>query len=294
MKEYEFTFPSQGPLPQFTKEITCLVVEPDEVSAKTGVMLCAHGWGNPRTQTLEQMRYAAEKFGILSVSPEYRMSGYDYDPVKGSGWYQPYDLSYRQTFDCIQALRALLERYPAVDRQRMYAYGTSQGGMIVLLGAIWAPSLFAAIYTASAMTRLPKANEALAYGAGREFSADERRLKDVPANAERLTTPVFLEHGTADETVPCPQHALRLKAAMEAAGHPLVECNLYEGGSHSLSPVTNRLETFKATAPRMFKLKRKGKDSFAKGETVEIPTGRKTLRIDWSRPVGDAELYRWE
>ena len=144
------------------------------------------------------------------------------------------------------------------------------------------------------MTRLPKANEALAYGSGRDFSAEERRLKDVPANAARLTTPVFLEHGTADETVPCTQHALRLKAAMEAAGHPLAACNLYEGGSHSLSPVTNRMETFKTTAPGIFKLKRKGKDSFAKGEKVEIPTGRKTLCIDWSRPVGDAELYRWE
>ncbi|MBR4676324.1 MAG: DUF2920 family protein [Victivallales bacterium] len=293
MKEYEFSYPSQGPLAAFPKEITCLVVEPDEVSAKTGVMLCAHGWGNPRMQTLEQMRYAAKEHGILSVSPEYRMSGYDYDPVKGHGWYQPYDLSYRQTFDCIQALRVLLERYPQVNRQRIYAYGTSQGGMIVLLAAIWAPSLFAAIYTASAMTRLPKANEALAYGSGRDFTAEERRLKDVPANAERLTTPVFLEHGTADETVPCVQHALRLKKAMVRAGHPLVECNLYKGGGHSLSPVTNRLETFKSTAPRMFKLTRKGKDSFAKGEKVEIPTGRKTLHIDWSRPVGDVELYQW-
>ena len=294
MKEFEFNYPSQGPLPAFPKEITCLVVEPDEITSKTGVMLCVHGWGNPRTQTLEQMRFAADKHGILSVSPEYRMSGFDYDPVKGHGWYQPYDLSYRQTFDSIQALRVLLERYPQVNRQRIYAYGTSQGGMIVLLSAIWAPSLFAAIYTASAMTRLPKANEALAYGSGRDFTAEERRLKDIPANAERLTTPVFLEHGTADETVPCAQHALRLKKAMEKAGHPLVECNLYEGGGHSLAPVTNRLETFKKTAPRMFKLTRKGKDSFEKGERVQIPTGRKTLRIDWSRAVGDVELYQWK
>ena len=294
MKEYDFSFPSQGPVPSFPKSITCLVVEPDSITEETGVMLCAHGWGNPRHQTLEQMRYAAKKFGILSISPEYRMSGFDYDPEKGHGWYQPYDLSYRQTFDCIQGLRALLDKYPIVNRHRIYAYGTSQGGMIVMLAAIWAPSLFSGIYAASPMTRLPKSNEALAYGSGRDFTPEERRLKDIPSHAKRLTVPVFLEQGTADKEVPCKLHALRLKREMEKAGHPLAECNIYEGGTHSLAPVTNRFETFKKTAPKLFSLSRKCEDSFLLGEKVEIPAGHKTLRIDWSRPNGDLALYSFE
>ena len=294
MKEYDFSFPSQGPLPSFPKPIICHVVEPDSISGDTGVMLCAHGWGNSRYQTLEQMQYAAKEFGILSVSPEYRMSGFDYDPINGHGWYQPYDLSFRQTFDCIQALLAVLDKYPAVDRHRIYAYGTSQGGMIVLLAAVWAPSLFAGVYAASAMTRVPRANEALAYGLGCSFSADDRLLRDVPVHASRIKSPVILEHGTSDDVVPHKLHAIRFVRMMKSAGNPVLDFKLYEGGGHSLQPVTNRFETFKNNSRKLFSLSRKGQDSFLIGEKISIPLLHKTFRVDWSRPIGDIQLYSFD
>ena len=291
MKKYDFTFTSQGAAP-YPKPIRALVVSPDAPDASTGAMLFCHGWGCNRFQHQDKMEVAAEQYNLVCVAPEYRMSGYDYDPLGGAGFFQPYDLSFRQTFDALQSLRMVLETNPALDRTRIFAYGASQGGHIVMLGSIFAPGLFASVMAGSSTCHVPEEDEHLFNLAGRTFAPWELALRDVIGQAERLPERLFLEHGTADPTVPHLLHTVRLEKRLRELGRdPYVR--YYEGGGHSLAPTTTRLDTFREMAALTLATDRlAAPDPFSAGTKVELDYGERRLLIDWSRPVGDNDLYQ--
>ena len=293
MKQFEFQFDSIGCMDNTVKRITVLALAPDKLDGNTGAMLFCHGWGPNRFQLLEQMQATVDKYNLFCIAPEYRMSGYDYDPVGGSGWYRPYDFSFYQTFDSLLALRFTLGLHPELNRRRIFAYGGSQGGHMVLLCGVYAPSTFAAIYSSSALTCVSEDNwHVVSYG--RDFSDSEKKVRSIPYLIDRFDTPLFMEHGTADDNVNHALHTAVVERMMKERGKPC-EVVYYEGGGHALTPAITKIDAYNAMAQKFLGTYENSRtDDFAAGSRICIPCGERTLKIDWSRDVRDPELMVWK
>jgi acetyl esterase/lipase len=290
MREYEITFRSLNS-ENYAKPITALVYEPESLSSQTGAVLFSHGWGGNRFQHADKMAHAVDLHDLICVSVEYRMSGYDFDPVTGLGSYRPYDASFLQTVDVLNGLREVLRHYDGVDRRRIYHYGGSQGGHIALLSAIYAPRTFGAVYATSPLTHI---SETIHEWTGRDLSSTELVVRDVPALAPAIACPVYLEHGTADETVDCDAHTRALEERLVALGKR-VDVRYYPGGGHGLEPVTTRLETFSERIGTVLEESRDAEiGDFEAESTVRIPCGERNLVVDWSREADEVDLLRWE
>ncbi len=293
MKEMDITFHSVNRYGE-KQNITATVYIPDKLSANTGLMMFCHGWGCNRSQHFDKMKYSCDEFDLVCVGPEYRMSGYAFDPVKGGGWSQPYDLSFLQTFDCINSLRKVLEIYPFLNRKKIFAYGGSQGGHIVLLSSIFAPSTFAFVYASCPLTHVPEEGETLYNFAERDFSEAEKSVRNVVEHASHIQCPVYLEAGTNDGSVPHALHAVKLEERLKELkkDHQAV---YYEGGGHDLMPTTNKMDAYKKMIPHVLKNAANNKtDDFLAGNVVSIPCENKILKIDWSKGLSDKELFSWE
>ena len=289
MKELEFTFESCN-LAACAKRITAYVAAPDSFDGDTGLMLFAHGWSGNRYQYREMQREFADRYGLVCVAPEFRQSGYDFDPTTGSGSTRPYDASHLQVVDCLNAVRVALDLYPGVNRSRLLVFGGSQGAHIAMLACVFAPDTFALAVALCGLSRI--ADPALGW-AGRDFSEDELAIRDVVRMAERVRCPVVLAHGTADETVP-DSHTRELERALRSAGKQVV-ARYYEGASHSLAPVTTRRDVAVELANDLILSARSdGENDFDRGSRIVIPCVTRACVVDWSKPPQDADLIHWE
>jgi dipeptidyl aminopeptidase/acylaminoacyl peptidase len=230
-----------------------------------------------------------EPFDLVCVAVEFRHSGFDHDASRGTGWDCPYDLSFYQLFDVLNGLREVLALRPGINTRRLFHYGGSQGGHMALLGAVVAPRTFAAVYSSCGAAYVEP--HFLGW-AGREFLPHELSFRNVVEHADLIRCPVYLDHGTKDEDVSC-DHTRAVERRLMALGKP-VEAVYYEGGRHMLDPVSNRLEAFKAMAPRFLGARTNPDETdFVAGRRVEIACAGRTLVVDWSRPPASAELMRW-
>ncbi|HVZ50681.1 MAG TPA: alpha/beta hydrolase [Pseudolabrys sp.] len=132
-----------------------------------------------------------------------------------------------------------IERIDGVDASRVGLYGQSLGGYYVTRACAFEPRIKAAVASAGPYTiadhwdHLPPMTR-MGYeyrtGAG---SPEEARARvaalDLTGVAERVTCPLLVLHGTADEIVPF-AHGERI--AREAKNATFMK---YEGGNHSLS-----------------------------------------------------------
>ena len=194
-------------------------------------------------------------------------------------------------FDVLNGLRTVLGVHRQINRRRLFSYGGSQGGHIALLGAIFAPNTFGFVYGASPLVHLNE--EPQRSWAGRGFAPWELSVRDVAAHADAIKCPVVLEHGTADDLLSCEAHTRRLAEKLTSLGRN-VKVTYYEGGGHGLGPVTDRLETFKQTAPEYLrKATTEGWDDFLEGRAVEIACGERRLVIDWGRDCDSVDLFAW-
>ena len=238
------------------------------------------------------MEYACDRHNLICISAEYRQSGYDFDPIGGSGSLVPYDTSFYQVFDVLGALRSVLTLYPAVNRRRIYHYGGSQGGHIALLSAIFAPGTFAFVYASCPMTHVDDDRE---QEAGRSFSSWEMMIRDVPLHAGRIRCPVYLEHGTADISVPHTAHTQALASELKKHGVSVTE-RYYENAGHDLRPTTDKLTAFivMGSEQHLFGMENQSPDVFLSGGHIRIPCGGSCLHIDWTKPPADRAMFRWE
>ena len=290
MQTYEIVYPCVN-TENYVKRITALVIEPDKVTSDTGSMLFTHGWGANRFQHRDIMKYACEKYNIVCISVEYRMSGYDFDSTTGVGAYLPYDASFFQTFDVVAGLRKVLEIRSMINRGRLFHYGGSQGGGIALLTSIFAPNTFAFVYASCPVTKF---TEQIRERTGRFFADYEISVRDVIAHADLINCPLFLEHGTGDTTLAHTEHTAVLQQRLAELNktHKVI---YYEGGGHNLEPATTKLEAFKAMADEPFRtLKNLNQDDFTAGSIVTIDCGSKSFKIDWSKLSDSVELFSWE
>jgi fermentation-respiration switch protein FrsA (DUF1100 family) len=235
------------------------------------------------------MEWTADRFNLVCLAVEYRQSGYDFNPVTGFGACCPYDASFLQTFDVLNALRVVLDQYPHLNRRRLVHYGSSQGGHISLLSAIFAPDTFAFIYPSCPVVHL---TPVIVSWAGRAFARHELSVRNVLEHSQQIKCPIVIEYGTADTDVPPSQHAEPLINQLHGRNHP-VEVAVYEGGGHSLEPTITKLAAFQQMASKpMETLSSNKPDDFTAGSIINILCGNKTLEINWSRD--DPELAVWK
>jgi dipeptidyl aminopeptidase/acylaminoacyl peptidase len=237
------------------------------------------------------MDAAIAEYDVVGLGIEFRQSGFDSNPVQGSGWDCPYDLSFYQLFDVLNGLRELLALRSGINRRRLFHYGGSQGGHLALLSAVFAPRTFAAVYSSCGGVFV---DEAFLEWAGREFLPHERAVRSVLDQASLIRSPVFLDHGTQDAEVSCDAHTRALERLLAGLGRPAAAAVYYEGATHSLAPVTSRVEAFRAMAPRFLALVNPEEDDLAAGRSIVVPCADRRLVVDWSQPSASAKLFRWE
>jgi predicted esterase len=213
---------------------------PDELTPDTGFMLVVHGHGNSRFQYRDTMMDFARRYNVICISPEYRDSGRD-SGVGERGSREPYDFSHLQVADTLNCLRKAKLAFPQCDLSRTFAWGGSQGGMIVMLAAEFAPKSFALTVEACGISdvtgRVPGKKEWVREGA-------EGEIRSPILWVDRVANKVFIFHGTADDVVVVDQ-ARALEEALRKAGKEF-EAYYTEGGKHFLEPVTSReAETIK-------------------------------------------------
>lgn len=289
MRDYDFTFKSANAA-LYSKPITVYVVEPERITAGTGLMHCAHGWAGNRFQYADLMKEFADRYDVVCIATEFRQSGYDADPVTGAGYDVPYDASHFQVLDCLNAVRQTLRLYPAIDRSRLMLFGGSQGGHITLLMSVFAPDTFACAIAACSVARM---DDERAQWAGREFSADELAIRDAVFLAPRVRCPVVLMHGTADPLV-ADAHTREIESALRAAGQVEVRSRYFEGGGHALEPVTDRkTATIEMADDLLRRSRHAGTDDFAAARKIVVPCVNKQLVLDWSKDISDVGVISW-
>ena len=288
MNEFEITFQSTN-TQSYSKKIFVYAVRPSVMNARTGLMHFAHGWGGNRYQYREMQQEFADRYNLVCIAAEFRQSGYYFDPVTGTGADLPYDASHYQVLDCLNAVREMLSIYPAVNKQRLIAFGGSQGGHIAMLMSIFAPQTFAFVVSACGVSH---ADEKIIAWTGRDFSADELAIRDVVRMADRVKCPVALMHGTADKSV-ADNHTRFLEKVLKEHGKT-VRVKYIEGGGHGLEPVTDRKTVTVELADDWLKtMVNERENDFDLQSRVEIPCITKKCVFDWCKPVSDSTLVSW-
>jgi predicted esterase len=273
----------------YAKPITALVIEPDEVNQDTGAMLFTHGWGGNRFQHQDKMEVSADALNIACIAVEFRQSGYDFDAVRGIGACHPYDASHFQVFDVINGIRSYLNIRVNINRKRLFHYGGSQGGHIALLSSIFAPDTFAFVYASCPITYI---DDKICAWTGREFLDYELSVRNVLEHSNDIKCPIFLEHGTADTTVPY-THTKMLADKLKVLNKP-VRLEFYEGGEHDLTPITTKLDAYKKMCfDPLRNLTLTGQDNFANMDKVAIKCANKTFVIDWSKDSDKTAMIHW-
>ncbi len=290
MKRYEIIYKSVN-IESHPKPITALVVQPEKMTAQTGVMLFTHGWGCNRYYDVDKIEFTCDRFNLICVSVEYRDCGYEFNPVTGQGYCKPYDTSFYQVFDVLNGLRTVLDIHPKLNRKRIFHFARSQGANIALIGSMYAPQTFAALFVSSPITHLDSITQSWA---GRDFTPAELSARNMIEHADRIRCPVFIDHGTGDTAVPHGVHTAPFATKLKSLGKTF-KVRYYAGGEHDLSPATTMFKSYKALAVKpLTKITNNQIDDFKAKRTIEIPCEDKRLRIDWSKPTESAGLFTWK
>ena len=189
-------------------------------------------------------RYAAEH-GIILVAPDTSPRGEDvaddeaYDLGKGAGFYlnatrEPWAKHYRMYDYIVDELPAWVEADSAASDARAIS-GHSMGGHGALVIALRNPGRYRSVSAFSpivAPSRAPWGEKAFsAYlGDDREAWKQWDAVELIPGAPERL--PLLVDQGDADEFLAGQLKPELLRAACEAAGHPLA-LRMRAGYDHS-------------------------------------------------------------
>ena len=145
-------------------------------------------------------------------------------PGRGPDWEREvwHDLATPVLADQVEALTEAAARCPDLDLRRVAIRGWSFGGYLAALAVLRRPDVFHAAVAGAPVTdwRLYDTHYTERYlGQPGERSPDPYDACSLLADAHRLTRPLLLIHGLADDNV-VSAHTLRLSAALLAAGRP--------------------------------------------------------------------------
>jgi dipeptidyl aminopeptidase/acylaminoacyl peptidase len=199
------------------------VFRPDRDEPVAGVLLCPG-----RLREIDGLAFLAEAIaarGAVVLATAYR--GMDMRP---------------DDQDCLDGL-AHLASLPGVDAGRLGIVGHSRGAMASLRVAAKTDRIRALValqpvadlsaYALATRTYAPSRYRALAQGMGEtpEQVAEAYRPLSAIHYAERIKVPVLLVAGTQDLHAPLDE-SLRMRDALQAAGHAAVQLHVLEGVGH--------------------------------------------------------------
>jgi dipeptidyl-peptidase-4 len=123
--------------------------------------------------------------------------------------------------DQVDALDAILVRFPDLDRGRVGIRGWSYGGALAAIAVIRRPDVFHAAVSGAAPhdQRLYDTHWRERFLGPPQQNPDGYDRSSTMTEAGRLTRPLLLVHGLADDNVVV-AHTLRMSAALLAAGRP--------------------------------------------------------------------------
>jgi dipeptidyl-peptidase-4 len=123
--------------------------------------------------------------------------------------------------DQVDGLRAVAERMPDLDLDRVGIRGWSFGGYLAALAVLRRPDVFHAAVAGAPVTdwALYDTHYTERYLGHPDHDPDAYARSSLLADAPALTRPLLLVHGLADDNVVA-AHTLRLSSALLAAGRP--------------------------------------------------------------------------
>jgi S-formylglutathione hydrolase len=189
-------------------------------------------------------RYAAEH-GIILVAPDSSPRGDDvadddaYDLGQGAGFYvnatrEPWAKHYRMYDYIVEELPAWVEADPAASDARAIS-GHSMGGHGALVIALRNPGRYRSVSAFSpivAPSRVPWGEKAFTAYLGEDRAAWKQWDTIELVQSAREQLPLLVDQGDADEFLARQLKPELLRAACEAAGHPL-ELRMQPGYDHS-------------------------------------------------------------
>lgn len=144
-------------------------------------------------------------------------------PGRGSGSERSvlHDLASGVLTDQVDGLHAAAERHPELDLGRVAIRGWSFGGYLAALAVLQRPDVFHAAVAGAPVTewRLYDTHYTERYLGDPNEQPDVYDASSLLPLAERLTRPLLLVHGLADDNVVA-AHTLQLSSALLAAGKP--------------------------------------------------------------------------
>jgi dipeptidyl aminopeptidase/acylaminoacyl peptidase len=206
---------------------------PADGADPAAAVLLLHGWNWPDNDPSAGLVSVAEAFqraGFTALVPSMR----GWPPSGGSD-----DCAGRQVNDVLQSLE-WLGRQPAVDPDKLFLAGFSQGGQIALLAATRGAPV-RAVAAFSPVVDPGSWGEQTNIDGIRDYVMEECggppgwRSRSVLRAAGTLVQPLLLVHGDADRRVPT-QQSIKLYQELTAAQRP-AQLRLIAGAEHDQDAV---------------------------------------------------------
>jgi dipeptidyl-peptidase-4 len=144
-------------------------------------------------------------------------------PGRGPEWEREiaFDFADVTLIDQVDALHAAAGQYPDLDLSKVAIRGWSYGGYLSALAVLRRPDVFHAAIAGAPVTdwRLYDTHYTERYLGHPDVHPEVYQRNSLPADAPNLERPLMIIHGLADDNVVV-AHALRLSAALVAAGRP--------------------------------------------------------------------------
>ena len=207
-----------------TRELSTAVVLPRDVPFDARLPVLLDPYGGPHAQRVLANRasyltsqwFADQGFAVVVIDGRGT-------PGRGSEWERAvhHDLAGPVLDDQVDALHALVERYPVLDLSRVAIRGWSFGGYLAALAVLRRPDVFHAAIAGAPVTdwRLYDTHYTERYLGNPVDDAGPYEACSLVAEAASLTRPLLLIHGLADDNVVA-AHTLQLSSALLAAGRP--------------------------------------------------------------------------
>lgn len=204
--------------------IPCALILPRDIAPGSRLPVLMDPYGGPHAQRVVDS-YAAHCTSQWFADQGFAVIVADGrgTPGLGTEWERSIhlDLSTDVLDDQVQALESIAQEFDFIDTSRVAIRGWSFGGYLAALAVLRRPDVFHAAVAGAPVTdwRLYDTHYTERYLGDPNVDSTPYERTSLIALADRLTRPLLLIHGLADDNVVA-AHTLQLSAALLAAGKP--------------------------------------------------------------------------